>query len=95
MASFSDPAQWKRDGVAARDRARPRSFWDQNFLADPTLELHNANGALLASNDDWQADAQAAQIPADSRSRQLHCHRARENNTTGVALVEVYYLSAQ
>ena len=25
-----------------------------NFLADPTLELHNASGALIASNDDWQ-----------------------------------------
>ena len=23
-------------------------------MADPTLELHNANGALIASNDDWQ-----------------------------------------
>lgn len=25
-----------------------------NFLVDPTLELHNAGGALIASNDDWQ-----------------------------------------
>ena len=23
-------------------------------LADPTLELHNGGGALIASNDDWQ-----------------------------------------
>ena len=25
-----------------------------DFLADPTLELHNGNGALIASNDNWQ-----------------------------------------
>ena len=25
-----------------------------NFLANPTLELHNETGTLLASNDDWQ-----------------------------------------
>src|SRR2546429_7815098 len=25
-----------------------------NPLADPTLELHDGNGALIASNDDWQ-----------------------------------------
>jgi hypothetical protein len=32
-------------------------------LADPTLELRNANGVLLMSNDDWQDDpASAAQL---------------------------------
>jgi hypothetical protein len=25
-----------------------------NFLTDPTLELHNGSGALIASNDNWQ-----------------------------------------
>ena len=25
-----------------------------DFLANPTLELHNGNGALIASNDNWQ-----------------------------------------
>jgi Alpha-galactosidase, CBM13 domain len=25
-----------------------------NFLANPTLELHNGSGALIASNDNWQ-----------------------------------------
>ena len=25
-----------------------------NELADPTLELHDAEGALIASNDNWQ-----------------------------------------
>src|SRR6266446_10954762 len=32
-------------------------------LADPTLELHNANGALLVANDNWQDDpVSAAQL---------------------------------
>ena len=25
-----------------------------NALADPTLELHNATGALIVANDNWQ-----------------------------------------
>jgi len=29
-------------------------FGVPNPLADPTLELHNGNGALIASNNDWQ-----------------------------------------
>ena len=36
-----------------------------NALADPTLELRNSNGALLASNNDWQDNpAQAAELTA-------------------------------
>jgi hypothetical protein len=36
-----------------------------NVLADPTLELHNANGTIMVSNDDWQSDpASAAQLTA-------------------------------
>ena len=26
----------------------------QNVLANPTLELHNGTGAVIATNDDWQ-----------------------------------------
>jgi hypothetical protein len=33
-----------------------------NVLADPTLELHNANGTTLVSNDDWQDDPGSAAI---------------------------------
>ena len=29
-------------------------FGVPNVLADPTLELHDRNGALIASNDDWR-----------------------------------------
>jgi hypothetical protein len=36
-----------------------------NALADPTLELHDGNGGLIISNDDWQSDpAMAAQLTA-------------------------------
>ncbi|MBA3543696.1 MAG: peptidylprolyl isomerase [Chthoniobacterales bacterium] len=28
-----------------------------NFLADPTLEIHDGTGATIASNDNWQSDA--------------------------------------
>jgi hypothetical protein len=34
-------------------------------LADPTLELHDSNGALLASNDNWQ-DSPDKQAVIDS-----------------------------
>ncbi len=37
-----------------------------NVLADPMLELHNANGTIMVSNDDWQSDsASAAQLTAN------------------------------
>ncbi|HYJ07134.1 MAG TPA: Ig-like domain repeat protein, partial [Chthoniobacterales bacterium] len=37
-----------------------------NVLADPTLELYNANGTVMVSNDDWQSDpASAAQLTAN------------------------------
>jgi hypothetical protein len=37
-----------------------------NVLTDPTLELHNANGTIMVSNDDWQSDpASAAQLQAN------------------------------
>jgi hypothetical protein len=31
-----------------------------NVLADPTLELHNQNGTIMISNDDWQSDPVSA-----------------------------------
>ncbi len=31
-----------------------------NVLADPTLELHNANGTIMVSNDDWLDDPVSA-----------------------------------
>ena len=79
-----------------------------NVLADPTLELHNANGAMLASNNNWEDDAnQAAQIAATGMSPQNDLESAilttlapgqytaivaGSNGGTGVALAEVYHL---
>jgi hypothetical protein len=37
-----------------------------NVLADPTLELHNANGTIMISNDDWLSDpVSATQLTAN------------------------------
>jgi hypothetical protein len=79
-----------------------------NALANPTLELHNGNGALLSSNNDWQDDpAQAAELTAAglAPTNQLESGVAATlppglytallaglNNGTGVGLVEVYEL---
>ena len=86
-----------------------------NALANPTLELHNANGALIASNNNWQQtiiggiitsnqvqDIQnSGHAPADARESAIIATLPPGNytaivrgvnNTTGVALVEVYDL---
>jgi hypothetical protein len=82
-------------------------FGVPNVLADPTLELHDANGAILASNDNWQ-DTQQAEIQASGFAPPNALESAiiatrppgnstaivrGKNNTTGNALVEVYILS--
>jgi hypothetical protein len=77
-----------------------------NFLADPTLELHDGNGALLVSNDNWQDDAASAaqlttlglapQDPAESgiyvslAPGSFTAIMAGKNGGTGVGLVEIY-----
>ena len=77
-----------------------------NAMADPTLELHDGNGAVVASNDDWQ-ETQKSEIeettipPTDSRESAIlqslptggYTAIVRgKNNATGVALVEAYNL---
>ena len=82
------------------------SFGVSNTLPDPTLELRDQNGVLLASNNDWQDDAtQAAAIttaglaPSNPKESAIAATLppglytavlAGLNNTTGVGLVEVY-----
>lgn len=76
-----------------------------NPLADPTTELRNGNGVLLAENDDWQNGENAAQIqamnlaPKDPNESALFAnlpagpHTAilrGKDNSTGVGLVEIY-----
>jgi hypothetical protein len=77
-----------------------------NALQDPTIELHNGNGDLIASNDDWAdsagADLQATGLaPSDPRESALLMMLPRGNytavlrgkgNTTGVGLIEAYNL---
>lgn len=81
-----------------------------NALADPTLELHDGNGALLISNDDWQSDpAMAAQLSAHglalSQAKEsgifvtlppgiFTAILAGKNGGTGIGLVEIYNLGA-
>jgi len=76
-------------------------------LADPTLDLNDANGTVIASNDNWRSDQEAA-IIATTIAPTNDAESAIEdtlvpgnytaivrgvNNTTGVALVEVYNLN--
>jgi hypothetical protein len=76
-------------------------------LGDPTLELHDGNGATIASNDNWRSD-QEAEIIATTipPSNDLESAIVRNlapgnytaivrgmNGTTGVALVEAYGLN--
>lgn len=35
-------------------------FGLNGVLADPTIELHNSNGAILIANDDWESDPVSA-----------------------------------
>ena len=77
-----------------------------NALADPTLELRDGNGVLLASDNNWQDNpAQAADLTAAglAPTNQLESAIAATlppglytallsgmNNSAGVGLVEVY-----
>ncbi len=81
-------------------------FGVPDALANPTLELRDANGALLFSNNDWEDNpAQAAELSAAGLAPtnalesgiaatlppgQYTALVAGLNNGTGVGLVEVY-----
>jgi acetyl esterase/lipase len=76
-------------------------------LPDPVLDLHDGNGSLIFSNDDWSSDQRQAiaatgLAPTDNRESAILAtlqpgsytaivHDA--NGATGVALVEAYDLS--
>jgi uncharacterized delta-60 repeat protein len=80
-------------------------FGITNALQNPILELHDANGGSL-TNDDWQSDANVDLIPmilrpADTRESCTYqtlppgpytAIVRGVDNTTGVALIEVYAL---
>lgn len=75
-------------------------------LADPTLELRDGNGGLLASNDNWRSDQESeimeTGIPPTDDLEAAIINRLQGNGasytailsgkdgTTGVAVVEIY-----
>ncbi len=88
-------------------RALGPSLEVMNTLADPTLELHDQNGALIASNDNWRSD-QESEIEATTLAPTNDNESAivatltpapytaivqGANATSGVALVEIYALN--
>ena len=73
-------------------------------LADPTLELHDSNGTTLTLNDNWRSDQESEILatgiaPTDDAESAILTTLSPgpytaivrgANNTTGIALVEVY-----
>jgi len=87
-------------------------------MSNPTLELHDVTGALIASNDNWQTTIVGGIITSDQRADiRASGHAPKDgresaiiadlppgnytaivrgvNDTTGVALAEVYDLSPE
>jgi hypothetical protein len=84
------------------------SFGVANALADPTLQLYDGNGTVIASNNNWK-DSQQTQIQNTGRQPRNNLEPAiaktvspgnytaivrGNNNTTGVGLFEVYQVSS-
>jgi hypothetical protein len=79
-----------------------------NFLADPVLALHDGNGTLIKTNDNWQDDASSAALltasglaPQSGRESAMFVTLppgaytailSGKNGGTGTALVEIYTL---
>jgi len=75
-------------------------------LGDPTLELHDGTGAIIASNDNWQdsqmSEIEATGVPPTDPNESAIVRRLTpgpytaivrgKNDTTGVGLVEAYGL---
>jgi hypothetical protein len=80
------------------------NFGITGALQDPTLELHDGNGATIAFNDNWKDDSNKSKVPqslqpSDQRESVLYRVLAPANytaimrgsgNTTGIGLVEIY-----
>jgi matrixin len=77
-------------------------------LSDPTVELRNGSGGLVASNDNWGTDSSAGQIQSEGLAPTNSAESAMQvtlspgsytaivqgaNGATGVGLVEIYDLS--
>lgn len=80
-----------------------------NPLADPTLTLHNSDGSIMTSNDDWKDGPQANEVkrknlaPTDNRESAVLVEGlppgpytaivAGKDGGTGIGLVEIYNLN--
>ena len=77
-------------------------------LGDPTVELRNASGSLVDSNDNWGSHPKAAQIQSEGLAPTQSAESALQvtlnpgsytaivrgaNGATGIGLVEIYDLS--
>jgi hypothetical protein len=96
------------DRVAIRGLGPSLSQFGLNpVLADPTLELHDSNGATLITNDDWATDPGAANLvlfnlaPSNPKEAGIFTTLppgtftailAGKNGGTGIGTVEVYNL---
>ena len=83
-------------------------FGLSNVLADPTLEMHNANGSIMISNDDWQSDPVAAGLLTANGLAPTNSHESGlfvslpvgpftvvlsgKNGATGIGVIEIYNL---
>jgi pimeloyl-ACP methyl ester carboxylesterase len=82
------------------------NFGISNALSDPVLELHDGNGGLIGSNDNWGDTQETAIIatsipPTDNRESAILANLQPgqytavirgKNDSTGVAVVEAYHL---
>jgi hypothetical protein len=82
------------------------NFGVSGVLPDPTVELHDGNGATIAFNDNWGDDANQGSIPPSLQPGDPHesaLYRVLApggytaimrgaGNSTGIGLVEVYNL---
>jgi hypothetical protein len=72
-------------------------------LDDPTLELHNSSGAIIASNDDWRSNQteveQTGLAPTDDRESAIVAMldagtytvvMRGKNNSSGIGVVQTY-----
>ena len=83
------------------------AFGVSGALADPTLELHDGNGSVIATNDNWQDAANASSIPpgfapvlaAEAaifiplQPGAYTAIEAGKGGLTGIGLVEIFDLS--
>jgi hypothetical protein len=83
-------------------------FGLSDLLADPVLEVHNSDGTIMVSNDDWQSDPGSATdlmthglAPVDSHEAAIFMSLpagpftailSGANGGVGIGIIEIYNL---